>query len=391
MRVAIVGGGIGGLSAALFLRARGVEVDVFEQNAGFQETGAGIVVSPNMVRPLRRLGLEAKLVAFAVKLEWAWEFRDYRDGRIISATPIGEACERLYGAPCYVVHRADLRAMLRDALPEGLMKLDRRCVGVAQDSSGVELTFQDAMGKTHVARADVAIGADGIHSTLREAVGAREAPRFAGLSAFRCLVPAERAPAMALRPAQTLWLGPGRHFVHYPISAGRFVNVVAFTPAGDWRSESWTADGSVEDLAAEFEGWDPRLHQLIRSATQTKRWAAFDRAPLESWTRGRLALLGDAAHAMLPFLAQGAAQCVEDAEALAQCLADVAPVDAEAALKRYEAQRAPRANAVLLGSRGREIRNHLPDGPERDARDAALAASDPLGDIAWLYGEGGGG
>ena len=211
-------------------------------------------------------------------------------------------------------------------------------------------------------------------------------PRFSGLCAFRCLVPAADAPEMARRPVQTLWLGPGRHFVHYPISRGQLVNVVAIAPAGNWRTESWTDDGEVSDLLREFETWDGRLRQLIVSATETKRWALYDREPLERWTKGRITLLGDAAHAMLPFLAQGAAQATEDAAALADCLEPADEHSVEEALQRYEDLRRPRANRILIGSRGREIRNHLPDGLEQRRRDEELAAGDPLRQSAWLYG-----
>jgi salicylate hydroxylase len=300
---------------------------------------------------------------------------------------MGERCEALYGASCYVAQRADLREFLRRALPDETVRLDHRCVGVAQASRGVELEFVSASGRRIRTAADATIGADGIHSTIRDSVVSQHEPRFSGLCAFRCLVPADRAAEMARRPVQTLWLGPGRHFVHYPISAGRLVNIVAIAPAGDWRSESWTADGEIADMLREFEQWDKRVHRLIASATQTKRWALFDRAPLERWTAGRVALLGDAAHAMLPFLAQGAAQGVEDAVVLAECLESAKPDTIEAALKRYEDLRRPRANHVLLMSRGREIQYHLPDGPEQERRDAKLAADDPLKQIAWLYGE----
>jgi salicylate hydroxylase len=193
---------------------------------------------------------------------------------------------------------------------------------------------------------------------------------------------------MALRPVQTLWLGPGRHFVHYPISGGRLVNVVAIVPAGDWRTESWTADGEIADLKKEFEGWDDRVNQLIASATGTKRWALYDRAPLDRWTKGRIGLLGDAAHAMLPFFAQGAAQAIEDSAVLADCLRAARPESVSEALRRYEEARRPRASEIQLMSRGREVRNHLPDGPEQAQRDAELANGDPLRQSAWLYGYG---
>jgi salicylate hydroxylase len=387
LQVAIVGAGLGGLSAALFLRARGIDVSVYEQGGAFQDVGAGIVIAPNMVRPLQRLGIASGLEDFAVRLDYAWEFRNWRDGRVIAQTPMREACVRLYGAPCYVAHRADIRMFFRRHLPEGLIHFDRRCTAVREDGERAELEFTSADGNRHRAWADAVIAADGIRSALREKVTVEDPPRFSGLCAYRCLVPAERAPEMALRPSQTLWLGPGHHFVHYPISSNRMVNVVVIAPAGEWRSESWTADGEIDDLLREFAGWDPRVGQLIASATQTKRWAAFDRAPLDRWTAGRITLLGDAAHAMLPFLAQGAAQCVEDAEILAAVLGEAGPASVEAALQRYEALRRPRANEVLIGSRGREIQNHLPDGPEQEARDARLAGGDPLKQIAWLYGE----
>ena len=368
MRIAIVGGGIGGLAAALFLRQAGLEATIYEQASELREVGAGIVVSPNMVRPLQKLGLGEKLAALAVRLEAAWEFRRWQDGRVLSVQPMGEECRRLYGTDCYVAHRADLFSLLRDALPAGWLKLGHRVADIRD------------------VHADVVIGADGIHSVVRKSIAPDVEARFSGLCAFRCLVPRSRAPEMALRPVHSLWLGPGRHFVHYPISAGRLVNVVAIAPAGDWRTESWTAEGSIADMRREFEGWDARVLQLIDSATDTKRWALLDREPLERWVKGKVALLGDAAHAMLPYFGQGAAQAVEDAEVLADCLRDATAATAPQALLRYEAIRLPRASKVQVMSRGREIRNHLPDGPEQQRRDAELARGDPLRQSAWLYG-----
>ncbi len=389
LRIAIVGGGIGGLAAALFLRRVGIVATVYEQAGALREVGAGLVVPPNMVRPLRRLGLGDALERIAVRLEAAWEFRRWQDGRVLFVQPMGEACEQLYGAACYVAHRADLLQLLQQALPPEQLRLDHRCsaVRVGSNGRGVELTFARRDGASVAVQADAAIGADGIHSLLRELIAPAADARFSGLCAFRCLVPASQAPEMALRPVQSLWLGPGRHFVHYPISGGRLVNVVAIVPAGAWQRESWSATGEIADLRAEFVGWDARVLQLIDSATDTKRWAMVDRSPLERWTAGPLTLLGDAAHAMLPFFAQGAAQAIEDAEALAHCLQGVAdPAALPAALQRYESLRRPRASQVQLMSRGRELRNHLADGPEQQQRDAELARGDPLRQSAWLYG-----
>jgi salicylate hydroxylase len=386
LRIAIVGGGLGGLAAALFLRKAGLDATVYEQDAELREVGAGIVVSPNMVRPLGALGLAHELQKVAIRLEAAWEFRRWKDGRVLSVQPMGEECERLYGAHCYVAHRADLLGMFQHAVPAAALHLDQRCVGVDQDERETELTFVSrASQKTRVI-ADVIIGADGIHSVVRQAVAPKIDARFSGLCAFRCLVPAEKAPETALRPMQTLWLGPGHHFVHYPISGGRLVNIVAIGPAGAWRTESWTADGEISDLLAEYEGWDDRVRQLIVSATSTKRWAMYDRDPLEQWTAGRVTLLGDAAHAMLPFFAQGAAQAIEDAVVLARCLQGAEAESVPQALQRYESIRRPRTSQVQLMSRGREVRNHLPDGPEQQRRDSELAKGDPLRDSAWLYG-----
>ena len=386
MRIAIVGGGLGGLAAALFLRKAGLDATVYEQASEVREVGAGIVVSPNMVRPLDKLGLVDNLRACAVRLEAAWEFRRWQDGRVLFVQPMGDECARLYGAHCYVAHRGDLLTLFREALPDDIVRLDHRCVAVQQDEREAELTFVSRAGPTTTVTADVVIGADGIHSLIRLAVAPKIEARFSGLCAFRCLVHAEKAPGMALRPVQTLWLGPGRHFVHYPISAGRLINIVAIVPAGAWRTESWTADGEIADLLAEFDGWDDRVRQLIVSASSTKRWAMYDRDPLERWSTGRITLLGDAAHAMLPFFAQGAAQAIEDAFALAGCLRNARRDSVQDVLERYDRLRRPRARQVQVMSRGREVRNHLPDGPEQQQRDIELSNGDPLRQSAWLYG-----
>lgn len=392
LNIAVVGGGLGGLAAALFLRRAGVQATVYEQATQLRETGAGIVVPPNMVRLLAELGLAETVRRVAVQLDAAWEFRRWQDGRVLFVQAMGDACEKLYGAHCFVAHRADLLTVLQDALGAASLRLNHRCAGVQPQGDAVDIHFERRDGgrsTESTKRFDAVIGADGIHSAVRKFIAPEAQARFSGLCAFRCLVPADAAPPMALRPVQTLWLGPGRHLVHYPISAGRLVNIVAIVPACDWQGESWTADGNVADLQQAFAGWDDNEHRiqaLLAAATETKRWALVDRTPLPRWTEGRVSLLGDAAHAMLPFFAQGAAQAIEDAAVLADCLSGVPSAQVPQALQRYEARRRPRASQVQLMSRGREIRNHLPDGPEQIERDAGFAQGDPLRQSAWLYG-----
>ncbi|WP_028063280.1 FAD-dependent monooxygenase [Solirubrobacter soli] len=377
MRVGIAGGGLGGLSAALFLLRAGVgEVRVFEQQRELSEIGAGIQIAPNAVRLLQRLGLGDALAAVSVAFEDAWEFRRWEDGRILFSQTYGAEGEARFGAPYIAVHRADLLRVLADALPAGVVSLGRR----VSDVDGARFVFADGSASEPF---DALIGADGIHSVVRDVVAGPGSPVFTGLAAYRALVPADEAPEFARRPVCSIWLGPKRHFVHYPVSGGAFVNLVTANPAGDWREESWTAPGEVADFLAEYAGWDAAVQQLIGAARETKRYAFYAREPITSWVSGRIALLGDAAHPMLPFFAQGAGQAIEDGAVLARCLVD-APVDA--ALRRYESLRVDRATRVQRLSGARREHHHMEDGPEQEARDLALSAQDPLGHNEWLYG-----
>ncbi|MGH2941255.1 MAG: FAD-dependent monooxygenase [Solirubrobacteraceae bacterium] len=381
-RIGIVGGGIGGRAALLFLRHAGLsDVALYEQATRIADVGAGIQVSPNMARALKRLGLGAALDESGVRLEHGWEMRRWQDGRVLATQELGDRCERLYGAPYYAMHRADLLRLLGADEPDPDVRLGKRCVGVEQDDATVRLTFGDG---SH-ADVDVAIGADGIHSVVQPASTTPVAPRFSGLAAYRCIVPAERAPELARRPVSTSWLGPGRHLVHYPVSAGREVNVVAAVPAGDWRSESWSARGAVEDFAACFAGWDRRVTELISAADEVRLHALFDRAPLDRWVSGRIGLLGDAAHPMLPAMAQGAAQAVEDAQTLADCLRAATPRTAGAALLDYQDRRRDRATTIQQLSRRRPDRYHLGDGAAQRRRDADLGERDQLLEHGWIY------
>jgi len=382
--IAIIGGGIGGLAAAAFLHRAGLPATVYEQASQLREVGAGVVVAPNAARLLRALGVLDAFAERAVPLETGWEFRRWQDGSVLSAEDLATKCERLYGERTYTAHRADLLDAVRRAVPATSVRLGQRCVAV--DTDGPRHTSRHILRFTdgETAAADVVIGADGIHSMVRAALTEPVPPAYSGLCAFRALVPAADAPEFARRPAQVLWVGPDHHLVHYPVSAGKFVNLVAFAPAGDYTTESWTATATVDELLAEFAGWDERLVALISAAGTPGRWALLDRAPLTGWSTGTVTLLGDAAHPMFPFFAQGAAQALEDAAVLARCLA-AAPDDPAAALRRYESLRIPRTTRLQEVSHARAHVNHLPDGPEQLARDASFNDVDPLAASGWIY------
>lgn len=379
--VVVIGGGIGGLAAAAFLQRAGRRVRVYEQAPELRPVGAGLVLSPNAVRLIRRLGVMDILERDAVPLQVGWEFRRWSDGTVLFSQELGAQCRELYGEDCFVAHRADLLTALRAAIEPDSLVLGKRCTGIEQRADDVLVTFHDGTSSTAAA----VVGADGIHSTVAAAVVQATEPAFAQLCGYRCLVPAEAAPDFARRPVQTLWLGPGRHVVHYPISGGKLINLVALVPETEWLVESWSAQGRVEDLAAEFAEWDPRLGSLINASPSAGRWAVFDRDPLPKWVEGSVALLGDAAHPMVPFLGQGAAQAIEDAAVLAKCL-DRGGADVRGSLRAYQDARIERATTVQLRSRDRKDVNHLPDGPEQRARDNRFAGQDPLRHNEWLYG-----
>jgi salicylate hydroxylase len=383
MRIIVIGAGIGGLAAALTLGRAGFEVQVFEQAEELREVGAGVQISPNASRILERLGLAGQLRRFGVRPRFTVIHR-WDDGREIARQPLADACERNFGAPYYHFHRAELLDLLSAAVPTGVIHLNHRFIGLTQYADRVEVKFDN--GAT--AEAEVVIGADGIHSAVRGAILGKEEPNFSGHVAYRGLVPAARVAHLGLELEASSWWGPNHHFVHYFVGAGaRYLNWVAVTP-GEWRIESWTAKGEVAEALKEFEGWHPQVRAMISSVEVTNRWALYDRDSLPRWTVGRVTLIGDAAHAMLPYMAQGAVQSIEDAAVLAKCLEPADAHEAKAALRRYEEIRKPRASRCQEGSRRNAILYHLPDGEEQRKRDANLASSTsaPLPQNSWLYG-----
>lgn len=381
MKVAIIGGGIGGLSAALHLLKAGIDVRVYEQAPRITEIGAGIQISPNASRLLIRLGLRPALDAAGV-FPKAVHQRRWDDGRTLQRAPLGPEIEATFGAPYYHFHRADLANLLAAALPPERVHVGHRLVDLEQNDERAIARFDN--GAT--VEADLLVGADGIHSRVRHVVFGPEKPRFTGCVAWRGLVPAERIRHLDIEVASHNWMGPDGHFVHYWVSAGRFMNVVCVVEHGSWTSDSWTDKGNVADALARYEGWHPTVRSLISAFPETYIWALHDRLPLPHWSDGRVTLLGDACHPMLPFMAQGAAQSIEDGAALATLLKAM-PDDVLAALARYEEVRKPRATRLQQASAANRTRFHLHDGPEQRARDAAMAASGDrsIGNIGWLY------
>jgi salicylate hydroxylase len=380
--VGVVGGGVGGLSAALSLLAAGFDVHVYEQASTLGEVGAGIQVSPNATRILHRLGLGEALARTGVK-PVALHQRRWDDGRTLLRTPWAGSLEAICGFPYYQMHRADLLGAVAEAIPAERIHLGHRLVELTDYGDGVQARFANGAS----ADVDVLVGADGIHSHVRAELFGPEKPRFTGCVAYRGLIPAERLHDLSLEVTTGLWLGPGRHFVHYFISGRRLVNFVAVVEQDIWTRESWTERGDTAGALAAFGGWHPQVRAILKAVDETYVWALFDRAPLDRWSMGRVTLLGDACHPMLPFMAQGAAQAIEDAATLTACLADVGS-DPTAALRRYERLRIPRTARLQRMSADNKRRYHLPDGPAQRERDAQLASS-PTGlsleSVAWIY------
>jgi salicylate hydroxylase len=382
LSVGIVGGGIGGLAAALSLLQRGFDVQVYEQAQEFGEVGAGIQVSPNASRILHRLGLADALARMGVR-PLAWRERRWDDGRTLLHTPLGDTVVEAFGFPHYQTHRADLLATLVRSLPPDRLHVGHRLVSFADDGDRVSLEFET--GST--VEADALVGADGIHSTVQRLLLGEQRPRFTGCIAYRGLIPAERVADLRIPVEAQVWMGPGRHFVHYYVQEERLLNWVALVEHDTWQRESWTDRGEVADALAAYEGWHPQIRRIVESVDETFVWALFDRAPLERWSSGRVTLLGDACHPMLPFMAQGAAQAIEDGAALAACLAGTP--DVEAAFRRYEAVRLPRASKIQSLSAQNKVRFHLPDGPEQEERDRRMATRSTdwsIEAVAWIYG-----
>jgi salicylate hydroxylase len=379
-RTAIVGAGIGGLTLALALRERGVPVELFEQASRLSEIGAAVALSANATRVLGRLGVGDRLGAVSAEPS-ELIFRNWRDGERVAAHPVGRDgwYRARFGAPYYGVHRKDLQGILGAAWGTEGLYLGRRLTGLRDGPDGVRLTFAD--GAT--AEADVVVGADGIRSAVRQWVTGAEDTVFSGTSGFRGIVPVDRLPSLSDPAAIQFWMGPGAHLLHYAIGADAGqVNFLAVVEGPrHWAGPEWRADVTDAEVRAAFDGWHPAVTEMVGSVAHRERWGLFGVRALERWSRGRVVLLGDAAHGMLPHQGQGANQTVEDAALLAELLSG--PEDPATVFERYEALRRPRTRRVQHLSWVTNRVLHLPDGPEARERNVRLRVLPES--IGWIH------
>jgi salicylate hydroxylase len=347
LRAAIVGGGIGGLAAANALARQGLRVDVYEQASALGEVGAGIFVYPNSLRQLERMGFAKALADVGAPVGAGSQYRRM-DGTVVGpiVTADSSGWNGMYG-----MHRADILNALAAALPADSIHTGHRCVGFSQTEESATIFFADG----NSAEADVVIAADGIRSVLQPFVVEPSPPEYSGFRAYRGLVERDSLDSWPDRTHQ-VWMGHGKHFMVFPVRSGQLLNYVGFVPLDIETVESWSAVGDRDQLAASFAGWDPEIGKLLDKVETCFWWGLFDRRPLRTWCNGRLTLLGDAAHPMLPHLGQGANQAIEDGVALATLLSGRSSRDVAAVLRAYDGLRRPRTAMVQTESRKNGMR-----------------------------------
>ncbi|MGA2941924.1 MAG: FAD-dependent monooxygenase [Xanthobacteraceae bacterium] len=344
--IAIVGGGIGGLVAALALVRRGIDVDVYEQAPELRELGAGVQISANGTHVLHAVGLKQALENVQV-LPTGKAIRLWNTGQSWKLFDLGMESVGRYGYPYITIHRGDLHGVIAQALEQakpGAIHLNRKCVGLSQNEDHVELRFESG----EPVKSRVVVGADGVHSVIRENLFGASKPEFCGIIAWRGVLPMERVPASISRTIGTNWIGPGGHVVHYPLRGGSLLNIVALQERDDWKVEGWNVAGTTDEVLNDLRGWHPDLHAVFRAVDVPYKWALALRPTMNAWSKGRCTLLGDACHPMVPFLAQGAVMALEDGIVLARAIEKYGAQPE--ALSRYEAVRRDRANNVVDGS-----------------------------------------
>lgn len=353
LHILIAGGGIAGITAALSCLKAGFTVEVFEQTPEMSEIGAGIQIGPNAARVLHALNLRPALEEIGSQPA----SQEMRFGPLdlnIFRSSLGDDAQQKYGAPYYLLHRADLITMLGDALEQrasGSLTLGRKVASYSKDIDGAALHFDDGSQ----ARGDVLIAADGIHSVLRSQMMGPQKPRFTGNVVWRTMVPATDRLKKLIPDSMCIWVGPEKHCVTYWLRGGELLNFVGAVERDDWTSESWLETGDKSEFVRDFGGWSEPIAAVIEAAEECSRWALFDRDPQPRWIDGPVVMIGDACHPMLPFLAQGAAMAIEDAWVLA---AELKNMSIPEALDSYQTARLPRASKVQAAARARMHSNH---------------------------------
>src|ERR1700742_2161777 len=380
-KILIAGAGLGGLAAASFLMQEGHDVEVYEQAPQLDEVGAGIQISANAMHALRALGLEAAITKAGVRPA-AYIFRLYDAGEEIQRFALSDEHEQLQGAPYTQLHRADFQAMLAAKAREfkpGVVGLGRRATGFSETADGVTLDFADGSS----ARGDLLIGADGLKSVVRRQIAGEVPATYTGDAAWRITVPVERLPANFLEQAMTLFIGGGGHAVCYFVRGGALLNFVGIVETDEVSDESWTVKMPWERLKADYRGWHPVIQTVIDKADRDKcyRWSLHNRLPIRNWSTARATLLGDAAHATLPYLAQGAVMAIEDGAVLARALSMES--DIAAALQLYQRNRIDRTARIVLQSSDNRRLFHLRS--EGEMRSAFANRDEGKDRNAWLY------
>ena len=369
-RIAVIGAGIGGLATALALLRRGLDVEVYEQAPQLGEVGAGIQISSNGTRVLYALGLEEALRRVQV-LPSRRHIRHWSTGETWDWFELGTVSAKRYGTPHVMLHRADLHALLAEAvgrLKPDAVHLAKRCIGLTQSDRQVEIRFET--GET--ASAAYVIGADGIHSRVRECLFGPDRPQFTGVVAWRAVVPMEKLPSRLAQMVGTNWLGPRGHVLHYPVRRGELMNYISLVERDDWQIESWTVAGTRSELANDYRGWHADVHAIIANIETPYKWALMVREPMPQWSQGRITLLGDACHPTLPFLGQGGVMALEDGYVVAACLQRYF-TDPAKALGRYEELRKERSAAVVRAAHENRKQVFSPALADKDAIAVSVA------------------
>jgi salicylate hydroxylase len=380
-KILISGAGLGGLAAASFLMKEGHDVEVYEQAARLEEVGAGIQISANGMHALRALGLEQTITKAGVRPE-AYVFRLHDTGEIIQRFPLSDEHERLHGAPYTQLHRADFHALLAAsarAIKPDVVRLNRRVIGFSETANSVTLNFADGTS----AHGDLLIGADGLKSVIRHQIAGEVPASYTGDVAWRLTVPVERLPKNFLEPVMSVFMGPGGHVVCYYVRGGALLNFVGIVETDEVSDESWTVKMPWEKLKADFHGWHPVIQTVIDKANkdQCYRWSLHNRLPLANWSTARATLLGDSAHATLPYLAQGAVMAIEDSAVLARALhMESAIADA---LQLYQRNRIDRTARIVMQSTENRKLFHLRS--EAKMRAAFARRDEGKERNKWLY------